>query len=454
MIVPKGVQNRKLSDFVAVFEDVCRMFYLQRCGCAVNAGIFSHPPCHMLPARIYGTTEFGDVTGGWHDAGDYGRYVVPAAKAVADLLLAYAASPLAFSDSLGIPESGNGVPDILDEVRYELTWMQKMQRDDGGVYHKVTCGAFPGFVMPHQETEELILSPVSTAATGDFAAAMAMAYPVFRAIDPAFARDCLHAAERAWEYLRVTDCNPFINPEGIVTGEYGDTNDADERYWAACALYGATGDEVYHDYIKISFNPAWAADLGWADVGAYGNAIYLGISDNRTDGFLKGAIMDALLRVADRLVAVAHGNKYAVTTKEYIWGSNMTVLNNAMLLLMAYDAYQKDTYLDCAKRQLDYIFGNNPLSICYITGCSDKSPRHPHHRPSVAAGRAMPGMLVGGPNQHLEDACARKSLVSASPGCCYIDDVESYSTNETAIYWNSPLIYVMARLMPVITTFL
>lgn len=436
------------SEYAAVFEDVCRMFYLQRCGCAVNlSGAFSHPACHLTEARIYGTEEFKDVSGGWHDAGDYGRYVVPAAKAVADLLLAYSAAPSAFSDSLGIPESGNGLPDILDEVRYELTWMKKMQRDDGGVYHKVTCGAFPGFVLPHQETEELILSPVSTAATGDFAAAMAMAYSVFRAFDPAFAQECLHAAERAWKYLCVTGSIPFANPEGIVTGEYGDADDADERYWAACALYAATGGKAYHEYIKIKYNPAWAADLGWADVGAYGNTVYLGIGGEMTDGFLNSMITNGLLRTADRLVELAHSNAYAVTAEKYIWGSNMTVLNNAMLLLMAHDIKPRNTYLDCATRQLDYIFGNNPMSVCYVTGCSEKSARHPHHRPSVAAGRAMPGMLVGGPDQYLEDACARMHLAGAAPARCYVDDMESYSTNEAAIYWNSPLVYVLARLM-------
>ncbi len=437
-----------MSAYAAIFEDICRMFYFQRCGSMVDfAGEFSHPACHNTTARVYGTKEFRDVTGGWHDAGDYGRYVVPAAKTVADLLLAYSAVPSMFSDSLGIPESGNGIPDILDEVRYELTWMKKMQRKDGGVYHKVSCVTFPGFVMPHQETQELIVSPVSTTATGGFAAAMAMAYPVFYGVDPAFAEDCLHAAKRAWDFLCITNSIPFVNPKGIETGEYGDANDLDERYWAACALFAATGGTAYHDYIKIDYNPAWAADLGWADVGAYGNAVYLGTGKGRKNDFVEGIITETLLRTAERLVEISMCDPYGVTVQKYIWGSNMTVLNNAMLLLMAWDISPKDKYLECAKRQLDYIFGNNPQSVCYVTGYSDNSARNPHHRPSVAVGRAVPGMLVGGPDQYLEDACARTHLVGKEPGCCYIDDRESFSTNEVAIYWNSPLVYAMARCM-------
>jgi endoglucanase len=425
------------------------MFFMQRCGCRLSedlAGAFSHHACHTAPARIYGTAHYADVSGGWHDAGDYGRYVVPAAKAVGDLLLAYMAEPAAFTDSWNIPESGNGIPDILNEVRYELGWMKKMQREDGGVYHKVTCAAFPGFVMPQEEIDELILSPVSTAATGDFAAAMAMAYRVYASFDLAFAQDCLTAAKRAWDFLSITPCIPFTNPSGIVTGEYGDDNDSDERYWAACALFAATGSQDYHDYIKNHLNPAWAADLGWADVGAYGNAVYLSIGDDMADTAAKGVIAKSLLQAADRLVEISRGNEYGIAVEDFIWGSNMVVLNNAMLLLMAHDIQPTDEYIEYAKHYLDYIFGDNPMSVCYVTGCGDQSARHPHHRPSVAIGQAMPGMLVGGPDQHLHDTCAQEHLCGASPARCYIDDAASYSTNEVAIYWNSPLVYVMARL--------
>ena len=124
----------------------------------------------------------------------------------------------------------------------------------------------------------------------------------------------------------------------------------DERYWAACALYAATGGEAYHKYIKISYNPVWAADLGWADVGAYGNAVYLKLDDDRTDAILKNLMKDGLLHTADKLVEVCDGNAYAVSTGKYIWGSNMTVLNNAMLLLMAHDIKPQNVYMDYAVR--------------------------------------------------------------------------------------------------------
>ena len=438
------------TEFKNVFHQVCRMFYLQRCGCRLPgelAGAYAHAACHMSSARIYGTEKFLDVSGGWHDAGDYGRYVVPAAKAVADLLLAYTAAYEAFSDSLNIHDSVSGVPDILTEIRYELDWMKKMQRSDGGVYHKVTCAGFPGFVMPQFETDELVISPVSTTAAGDFAAVMAMAYRVFADFDLAFAQGCLTAARRAWDYLSVTQPIPFHNPEGVVTGFYDDENDCDERYWAACALYAATGCGEYHDYIKSHLNPAWAADLGWADVGAYGNVVYLGMNKKLQDTDVRNAIEGHLLCAVEKVVKATESSEYNISVSDFIWGSNMVVLNNAMLLLMANDIQPRNAYLDCVQRHVDYIFGDNPMSVCYVTGVSESSARHPHHRPSVSTGQTMPGMLVGGPDQYLHDACASEHLPHSTPPCCYIDHAESYSTNEVAIYWNSPLVYVMARLL-------
>lgn len=438
------------TEFKNVFHQVCRMFYMQRCGCRLPeqlAGVYAHPACHISAAKVYGTEQFADVSGGWHDAGDYGRYVVPAAKAVTDLLLAYTAAPSAFSGSLDIHDSASGVPDILTEMRYELDWMKKMQRQDGGVYHKVTCADFPGFVMPQFETDELVISPVSTAAAGGFAAAMAMAYRVYSDFDLAFAQGCLTAARRAWDYLSVTQPIPFHNPDGIITGFYDDENDSDERYWAACALYAATGSGEYHDYIKSHYNPAWAGDLGWADVGAYGSAVYLGMDERLQDVAIKSAIERDLLKAADHVVQATDSSEYSISVSDFIWGSNMVVMNNAMLLLMANDIQQRSEYISCAWRHIDYIFGDNPMSVCYVTGVSESSARRPHHRPSVATGQTMPGMLVGGPDQYLHDACASQHLRDSTPPCCYIDHAESYSTNEVAIYWNSPLVYVMARLL-------
>ncbi|MBQ1488447.1 MAG: glycoside hydrolase family 9 protein, partial [Lachnospiraceae bacterium] len=164
-----------------------KFFYLQRCGTDLPeeyAGVFAHPECHNTPARIYGTAMFKNVNGGWHDAGDFGRYIVPAAVTVADLFLAIELDPdltkLDFGAPVDYPEMGP----LLSEIKYELDWMLKMQDDKTGeVYHKVTCAHFCDFNMPEEEKEELIISPVSYTATLDFAASLAMAVKYYKPYD-------------------------------------------------------------------------------------------------------------------------------------------------------------------------------------------------------------------------------------------------------------------------------
>ena len=442
-----GAQKNLMTQ--SLIKPVGRMFYLQRCGVALDnarAGMFSHPACHTAPARVFHSDTFLHVSGGWHDAGDYGRYVVPACKAVADLLLAFRATPEAFGDDWDIPESGNGVADLLDEVRFELEWLLKMQRDDGGVYHKVTCAYFPDMVMPERETADQFIFPVSTAATGDFSAVLAMAYPLYESIDRTFAKKCLRASVNAYEFLKHSAPIPFHNPSGVITGEYGDESDADERYFAACALYQATGQAYYLNDASSLYKSGRSADFGWADMGGYGNALMLFGTRVCEDDILYGRIRADLIATADRLATRTEKSPFGISIEEFLWGSNMYLLNNAMTLLFANDAQANERYLRAARSHLDYILGANPLGINFVTGVDESSAQNPHHRPSAAAGLPMPGMLVGGPDEGLHDLIA-KTLLSGKPAAeRYIDSVESYSTNEVAIYWNSVLIYVLARL--------
>lgn len=431
------------------FKATLRMFYLQRCGMELTddlAGAHAHPECHVEKAKIYGTDETIDVSGGWHDAGDYGRYVVPGAKAAADLLLAYDLYPTAFDDALGIPESGNGVPDVLDEARYELEWLFKMQASDGGVYHKVTCANFPTFVMPEEETEELIVTPVSTTATADFAAVMALASRIYSSVDAEFADKCLAAAEKAAEYL---DANPdlagAVNPSGIVTGEYPDTNDTDERLWAYAELMKTTGDAKYDDAFcaLIGSGIPCAADLGWQGVGAYAGYAYLSTSKIKPK-FYDAVLANFMSGIASVEAAVA-ADAYNSSLTSYPWGSNMTIANNGMYVLL-YDNVKGTFEGDMiAREQLDYLLGVNGTSFCFLSGFGSQSPEHPHHRPSQATGEAVPGMVAGGPDESLEDPYAQQVFTpDTAPALCYADSDQAYSLNEVTIYWNSPAVFLFA----------
>ena len=486
-ICAEGLEDNSYTFQIAdnVFDDVAkatvRMLYLQRCGCEITkelGGKFAHDVCHNTDAKIYGTNDYIDVSGGWHDAGDYGRYVVAGAKTIGDLFLTYEDCPKASGDDYDIPESGNGVPDILDEARYELEWMLKMQADNGGVYHKVTCAVFPGTVMPEEETDELIVCPVSTTATGDFAAVMAKAARLYKKYDAEFADTCLEAALKAYAYMEANaeaDEVGFTNPSDISTGEYPDDHNTDEYIWAAVELYLTTGDSAYLSTIRFLTEKTFRAGLGWADMGEYAMYDYLKVKGMKEPPVINSASIpadgsepvpteeeikafyDALddndyIRIkftekmnlfASTALENSTTDPYFSSLRIYPWGSNMTIANNGILYRMMYNLTGDQIYNEYARYQIDYLLGVNAVAYSYVTGYGDHAAENPHHRPSQAKGSAMPGMLVGGPNSTPADPYAIKVLSNKVGGSCYVDNDTAYSINEITIYWNSPLIYLL-----------
>ncbi|MCL2603580.1 MAG: glycoside hydrolase family 9 protein [Defluviitaleaceae bacterium] len=410
-------------------------FHYQKCGVDLACGLWSHPACHTSLATVYGTEMKKDVSGGWHDAGDYGRYVVPAAKAVADLLLAHEFAP-------------NKDADLLDAVWFELEWMLKMQDEaTGGVYHKVSCHHFDALdEMPHDELNELVLCPITSTATATFAASMAMAARFY----PDKKGQLLAAAQKAWDWLTANpDAPMFKNPEGVFTGGYGDRSDKDERFWAACELFAATGNETFHEYIKEG---EIHTGLGWNQVGTYGIIAYLYHAKDKDNAELTDLMKDALHTVCRQIMNPYKNDPYGVSLGDaYNWGSNMTVGNNAMTLLLARPFFPQKAadFTQAALDHLHYLLGRNPVSYSYITGFGANPALYPHHRPSVAKGQAVPGMVVGGPNKFTQqDPALKEHCTGFPPSKCYVDHKDSYSGNEITIYWNSP-VYFMAAVLDI-----
>lgn len=432
-----------------IYKDVVLMLYNQRCGCQLDpniSGEFAHEACHMQEATIYGDTsgKTVDVSGGWHDAGDYGRYVVPGAKTIQDLFLAYEDYGYD-SDDMGIPESGNGTPDLLDEAKYELDWMLKMQDASGGVYHKVTAAVFPETVLAVDETDPMILSPISAAATGDFAAVMAKASVLYKDYDADFAASCLEASKNAYAYLEANpELKGFWNPDDIVTGEYPDNFVTDEKLWAATELYIATGEQTYLDAINTLMAENYRTGLGWANIGSY--ALYDLAKAEGIDATVQEAAKTKFIELADKYLASCKTDGFYIGLDSYPWGSNMDVAQNGAMLLMANKLAPNPEYIEYAQKQRDYIFGLNGVGYCYVTGYGELSPVGTHHRPSQVLGKTMPGMLVGGANENLEDPYAQAVLWGMPGSLCYVDNEQSFSCNEITIYWNSPLIYLLTGL--------
>ncbi|MBO7421610.1 MAG: glycoside hydrolase family 9 protein [Spirochaetaceae bacterium] len=439
----------KIADNVYndLFYSILRYFSLSRCGEQINDKDWGHKACHTGKTRIYGTTQYIEASGGWHDAGDYGRYVVAGSKTIMDLLLAY--EILEQQGTLAKLDF-----DILDEVRFELEWFLKLQRADGAVYHKVSCAGFCGFIPPENEEDELIASPVSTAATADFAGCLAFAYSFFLKKDREFAEKLLEAAKKAQNFLDINCDIVFDNPPGISTGTYGDRNLQDERYFALCSLFGATKDQSYLEkalYIRnkgkdFHSAQAWTEAFNWGSVAGYGSEILLKNEAFIKDKSLIEEIKQYFIEHSKMLLAKISINAFNVAITNIPWGSNGYLMDEVHAMKVAYDITKDADILKAAELQLNYLLGNNPNGYCYVTGFGTKPVVNPHHRQSAYFKRTMPGMLAGGPCAGLLDAAARKHLAGKAPLQCYIDHNESYSTNEIAIYWNSPLVLALAWL--------
>lgn len=439
-------------------KDLLKAFYYQRCGCALEeayAGEYTHACCHTGKAMLWEDHEkLKEVNGGWHDAGDYGRYISPAAVAVAHLLYAFKLFPESFQDQIGIPESGNGVPDILNECRYELEWMLKMQAENGGAYHKLTSAMHADFIMPEEDTSQFYLFPVSSMATADYAAVMALASGVYRTYDKGFADRLLTAAEKAWSWL---EKNPeyvgFHNPDNCNTGEYDDECDRDERLWAAAELFVLTGEEKYQKVLDaLAKEELSMSDFGWTDVSGLASMAVLTDKNPHPSYWTRKKLKDSVITEADRLLKIREKSGYmvAMEPEDYVWGSNMVVLNRGMLFILAAlvsGEKEKKVYEQAALAQLHYLLGTNAVGYSYVTGYGEKAYKHPHNRPTECDGieLPMPGWVSGGPFKTPCDETAMQHIEQGTaPMKCYLDDARCYSLNEITIYWNSPAVFLVS----------
>jgi endoglucanase len=446
------------NPYREVVVTALRSFYLQRCGMEINdfSTGMKHELCHFNDGVFdlsVGKRGIKDCLGGWHDAGDYGKYVPPANYAVSNLLLYYDLNLYKVEEiELDIPKLSL-LPDVLDEIKYELDWLLTMQDEEsGGVYHKLTPKDFALFVMPDKDLYKRYIYRLSSNATAGFAGAMAQAYQVYVAYDPEYANKLLDAAERAWGYLqqhpRIVPPGGFHNPPGVKTGVYGVSSDLGARLFAAVELYKATGAEMYHQYFKNNFRSYDLLQMpyiGWRDLGHQAYISYLWMPLAKADEETRMRAYLDLLRLADLLVKNAEKNGFltAMRRTDYVWGSNGVALDYAKVLIFAYELTREGKYRELALDHLHYILGRNALDKCFVTDFGEDPVRHLHHRPSVASGIAFPGFVAGGPNSYFQDPKIVAAIPRETPpALVYLDNKDSFSTNENSIYWNASFVFV------------
>jgi endoglucanase len=433
-------------------------------------------PCLAKSATTPGCDYKLDVSGGWYDAGDHGKYVVNGGISAWTMMNQYErakafGSADAFADGkLNIPERKNGVPDILDEARWEMDFMLKMQVPDGQpkagmVHHKIHDIEWTALGMrPDEDPKQRFLWPPSTAATLNLAATGAQCARIFEKIDKAFAGRCLTAAEKAW---KAAEAHPreLAGTSAVGGGPYDDKELSDETYWAAAELFITTGKDVYKDAVQKSPHytklPVTIGDEGlptsmtWGDVAALGT-ISLAVVPNKLHPVAVGTCKAAIETAADAYLAIIEQQGYRVPFKPgkkgYPWGSNSFVLNNAIVMALAHDFTGEPKYLQGVAEAMNYILGRNPLDRSYVTGYGERPLEHPHHRFWAHQTNARfpsppPGAVSGGPNSGLQDPYVQAAgLAGCAPEKCFVDNIEAWSANEIAINWNTPLAWVAAYL--------
>ncbi|NLG17118.1 MAG: cellulase [Fibrobacter sp.] len=400
---------------------------------------------------------------GWYDAGDYGKYIVNSGITTYTLLAAYEAFPDFYDTlSLNIPESGNQIPDLLDEALWNIEWMLTMQDpQDGGVYHKLTTAGFCDMIMPEEDTDDRYVVMKSSAAALDFAAVMAQSYRVFKKFETqkqGFADKCLRASLDAWSWARKypsvfynqKQLNTDFNPD-VTTGEYGNSNVKDEFQWAATELYISTKLDSFFTiaYTSGQLNPEYSIP-GWPEVATLGLYSLFLNRENLTSVVTQASINSKIQTLASEYAGRCNSNAYSLsmTSDDYYWGSNSVAANQGMAMVLGFLESGNLSLKASAINQLDYLLGRNPTGYSYVTGFGDKTPMLIHHRPSDGDNidEPIPGFLAGGPNPGKEDLKDCDFYQSSHPALSYVDRACSYASNEIAINWNAPLVFLSGAL--------
>ena len=444
-------------------------FYYQRVSMPLEepyAGKWKRPAGHpddsvlIHPSAASASRPAGTVIaspGGWYDAGDYNKYIVNSGITVGTLLSAYEDFPKYFDKlNTNIPESNDRIPDLVNEILYNLRWMLTMQDlGDGGVYNKCTNAGFDGMVMPGVTKLPRYVVQKGTAATLDFAAVMAQGARVFAGFKkqlPGLADSCLKASGMAWNWALMNpnlaynqdSINKIFEPK-ITTGGYGDRRFDDEWFWAAAELFITTGDSKFASPLSSNWN-SYLYVPSWNQVGTLGLYSLLRFEKKLPAYQLRlDSAKAALLKYADGWIGNEQKSAFKTimgqTSKDFVWGSNAVAANQGILLVRAWFETKDRKYLDAALSNLDYILGRNATGYCFVTGLGTKSPMHPHHRQSSADGivEPVPGLLAGGPNPGKQDGCKYEF---SEPETTYVDLECSYASNEIAINWNAPFVYL------------
>lgn len=441
-----------------------RAFYLQRCGAALHdaeSGL-DHPVCHAEDATLAHADEVHPkghplgAAGGWHDAGDYGKYVSTTAVAIARMLAVHERDPARYADdATSIPESGNRVPDLLDEMRIGLDWMLTMQRTDGAVYRKLGGPNWPHQKAPHDDVVPRLVYGVSSPETAKAAATWAQAARLFTPHDAKTAARYLDAARKSWAWLEAQPgpAQRFDYTEGDDNGsgpyranatdtEASLTYDWDDRLWAATELYLTTREAPYLKRMEQWLPQAPLNLFEWKDPSALAMSYLLWHPALQGREDLAAPVRQRILQRARGLSEQHRKSGWGIANARFVWGSNKMTAEEGITLCMAYRIGGNPQYLAAARDQLHYLLGRNHFGKSFVSGVGSDAVREVSHLWYQVSRKPIPGLFVGGPNTLEQSNIAPKGRGPLS----WIDDTRSYATNEFALDYNASLVGLLGEL--------
>ncbi len=422
-----------------LFHDAARCFHLIRANVAIDDPVtrIRHMAGHLSDARLVVDEEMRDLSGGWYNAGDFGKYGNMHAISVSHMLRLYELKPDSAGTTLDIPVLYDGLPDLLQLARWGLEWLLRMQNPDGSVLHKVDSQPLLTWgKLPVDDTNPRAAMAASSLDAGVFIGVMGHASRVFKPLDPVFAERCKAAMRAAWGWLSQ-------HPDVMHSDSYYlDPNARQETIWAMCEwaiVEGADNREIVLPEIGVT-------PFYWP------SPQVLGIMSRALRGHAqaKEMIVAAAKTIVERTQADAYG--FSVQASRYVWGSNECALNEAVICLYADYLAPHSGLRTGAQNLFDYILGRNSLDHSFVTGYGARPTQHPFHWIFNTQGIAMPGWASGGANGQVAGADSLLKAVieqGTPPAKCFVDACQnegSYASNEGETSENAALLFVAGML--------
>ena len=344
--------------YTDIFDTACKNYYINRCGTSLSetaAGKASRSACHTQNAHLQEDNSVAlHITGGWHMDEHADRDCLIGSKIVDNLLMAYELNPESFLDDTGILESGNEIPDILDEARYEVDWLLKMQdAKTGAVYGAAVTIAEEGTDI---FTAPVVVTPISMDATIYFAAALSRFSIVFGQFDEEYATIALKAADRAFT-------------------AYISSQDTDENYgvfMAAAQLYRATGNDKYKDILDKFFSAEKFWNKLYSDENIFLGAVTYLSTNQAVDTDVCGKLMKALMRQSEDISQRAKDSYYQVADTDEKDGFADLLRDMRSLSVVNHIIYNHE-YTTIIEDHVHYLMGMNKDAVNYITGDTEHS---------------------------------------------------------------------------------